>query len=273
MLLPEKIESSETKYKSKLEEFFSEIYDASLLPSHGIDHHKRVWYYAVEILNQLNDHGFKIEESLIDKLLITCFLHDSGMSVDPGFRHGMESRKICERFLSENNLSPDEFPDVLHAIEHHDNKEYTVINQPGDLLVILSVADDLDAFGFIGIYRYLEIYIKRNTPLQELGNLIIENSEKRLQNFLRTYKFTSALVDKHTKRYNIVFSFFDSYNQQVPFYKFENQLVSGYCGVAEIIRQILSSDKSEASFSLQINDHPDPVIQWFFAELKNELSE
>jgi len=56
MLLPEKIESSETKYKSKLEEFFIEIYDVLLLPSHGIDHHKRVWYYAVEILNQLNDH-------------------------------------------------------------------------------------------------------------------------------------------------------------------------------------------------------------------------
>ena len=26
---------------------------------------------------------------------------------------------------------------------------------------ILSVADDLDAFGFTGIYRYLEIYLTR----------------------------------------------------------------------------------------------------------------
>ena len=30
-----------------------------------------------------------------------------------------------------------------------------------DLLTVLSVADDLDAFGFTGIYRYSEIYLTR----------------------------------------------------------------------------------------------------------------
>jgi hypothetical protein len=29
------------------------------------------------------------------------------------------------------------------------------------MLTILSVADDLDAFGYIGIYRYIEIYLER----------------------------------------------------------------------------------------------------------------
>lgn len=273
MLLSEKIASSETKYKKILEEFFSRIYPDSFLPSHGIDHHRRVWYYAKEILNQLNDRAFEIDQSLTGKLIIASYLHDSGMAIDTGFRHGAESRKICERFISENNLSLFEFSEVLSAIENHDNKEYTAINQPEDLLTILSVADDLDAFGFIGIYRYLEIYILRKKPMLELGYMVIENCENRYQNFLRTYGFHSALVDKHTKKYYIISSFFNSYNQQVPCYKFDNQTASGYCGVAEVIMQMLKSNRLNAHFNFQVNDYPDPVIQWFFAELNNELNE
>ena len=273
MLLSEKIASSETKYKKILEEFFRGIFDISFLPSHGIDHHWRVWHYAKEILDQLADHGVEIGQALIDKLIITCFLHDSGMTVDPGFSHGTEGRKICERFLSENNLYADEFSDVLHAIENHDNKDYTGINKPGELLTILSVADDLDAFGFIGIYRYLEIYITRKKPLQELGYLIIENSENRFQHFLRTYGFYNALVGKHAKKYDIINSFFNSYNEQVSFYKFDNQFVAGYCGVAEIITRMLKSNQSFPDINSLVNDYSDPVIQWFFAELNNELSE
>jgi HD superfamily phosphodiesterase len=124
MLLPEKIAASEMKYKRLLEEFFRVTFDTSFLPSHGIDHHGRVWHYAKEILHSLNDHGFEIDQSLTHKLIIACFLHDSGMAVDPGFRHGIEGRKLCTDFLSENNLSEFEFSDVLHAIENHDNKEY-----------------------------------------------------------------------------------------------------------------------------------------------------
>jgi HD superfamily phosphodiesterase len=273
MLLSEKIASSETRYRNILEEFFRKVFIISILPSHGIDHHRRVWKYAKDILHQLNDHGFKIDESLTDKLIIACFLHDSGMSVDTGPRHGIEGSKICEKFLIENNLSSDAFSDVLQAIEQHDNKEYTFTNQPGDLRTILSVADDLDAFGFIGIYRFLEIYIIRVTAMQDIGNQIIENSENRFQNFLRTYGFTNELLDKHTKRYSIVCSFFNSYNQQVSWYKFDNQSISGHCGVAEIIKNAMKFRQSDAIVKFRVSDYPDPLIQWFFAELDHELSE
>ena len=273
MLLSEKITYSETKYKRILEEFFRRIFNVSFLDSHGIDHHRRVWQYAKEILDQLANHGIEIDQALVNKLIISCFLHDSGMAVDPGLRHGTEGRKICERFLSENNLYTDEFSDVLFAIEDHDNKDYTEINKPGELLIVLSVADDLDAFGFIGIYRYLEIYIMRNKQMNELGDLIIENSENRFQHFLRTYGFYSALVGKHAKRYDIINSFFNSYNEQASFYKFDNQLVAGYCGVAEVIMQMLKRNKSFSDINSLAHDYPDPVIQWFFAELNNELSE
>jgi HD superfamily phosphodiesterase len=272
MLHSEKIASSESKYMRILEEFFSSVFNSSLLPSHGIDHHKRVWYYAKEIMKDLDIYDFQLDKSLSDKLIIASFLHDSGMSVNRGFRHGIESRKICERFLKEKDLSPLEFSDVLDAIENHDNKEYAVIKKPGDLLTILSVADDLDAFGFIGIYRYLEIYLARNKPLIELGDLINENSEGRFQNFLRTFGFNTELVEKHSKRYEIISSFFNLYNQQVPSYKFDNQLTAGYCGVAEVLGQKLHSDISDIKFHIMVINHPDPVIQWFFSELNNELA-
>jgi hypothetical protein len=46
MDLPAIIESAEIQYKQILEDFFISFYDESLLPSHGIDHHRRVWAYA-----------------------------------------------------------------------------------------------------------------------------------------------------------------------------------------------------------------------------------
>lgn len=273
MLLSEKIASSEMRYKYLLEEFFMKVFDISVLPSHGIDHHRRVWEYAKTILHQLNDYGFKIDEPLTDKLIIACFLHDSGMSVDPGPRHGIEGRRVCGKFLSENDLSPNLFSDVLQAIEQHDNKDYTFTNQPEDLLTILSVADDLDAFGFIGIYRYLEIYITRGTVMQDIGLRVIENSETRFQNFLRTYGFMSELIEKQTRRYSILLSFFNSYEQQVTSYKFDNKSVCGHCGVAEIIENILKKRPPDANVTLDEIDYPDPVIQWYFAELDHELAE
>ena len=40
-------------------------------------------------------------------------------------------------------------------------KNIPVASKPNELLTILSVADDLDAFGFSGIFRYSEIYLIR----------------------------------------------------------------------------------------------------------------
>ena len=42
-------------------------------------------------------------------------------------------------------------------------------HQRMNLLTILSVADDLDAFGFIGIYRYSEIYLTRGIDPEKIG--------------------------------------------------------------------------------------------------------
>ena len=51
MNLTASIESAELKFKQILEDFFVSVYDEKNLLSHGIDHHRRVWNYARELLS------------------------------------------------------------------------------------------------------------------------------------------------------------------------------------------------------------------------------
>ncbi len=198
------INSAEELYKDLLESFFSGIYPLNKLMSHGLDHHKRVWGYAKELL-QYTDNPDKL---FIEKLIIACFLHDIGMSTDPGINHGFHSKKLTERFLSENNLRISDFQDVLEAIENHDNKDYDNSGAKTDLQTLLSVADDLDAFGYIGIYRYLEIYLERGVSQHLIGQVIRDNALKRFKNFELTFGKYPDLLEKHKNRYMILDNFF-----------------------------------------------------------------
>ena len=80
-------------------------------------------------------------------------------------------------------LMKNDYKDVLETIENHDNKDYPQAAEGiSALLNVLSVADDLDAFGFTGIYRYSEIYLARGINPLKLGNLIRENAAGRFEN-------------------------------------------------------------------------------------------
>jgi hypothetical protein len=266
------IESAEHKYMQILEEFFIGVYDEKSLPSHGIEHHRRVWSYSKELLS-LYDH-FKPENllQLPAKLIIASYLHDSGMSVEKGIRHGKHSRDLCIRFLNNNHLNENDFPDVLETIENHDRKDYPGNSEINDLLTILSVADDLDAFGFIGIYRYSEIYLTRGINPQEIGYLIKVNAGMRFDNFIKTFGFADSLISKHIIRYKILDDFFSEYNKQVKDYKFGGEYPSGYCGVLEILIDVVNNKiiledilKTPGKFSTG------QIIHWFFNGLANEL--
>jgi len=101
-----------------------------------------------------------------------------------------------------------DYQDLLSAIENHDNKDY---DDPGNndlLLTILSVADDLDAFGETGISRYLEIYQERGVEKFMVGQAIRENARKRFKNFERLYRKYPELIEKHRKRFLILDTFF-----------------------------------------------------------------
>ena len=129
----------------------------------------------------------------------------------------MESRKICKQYFDENKMKkPNQLEEILYAIEMHDDKDYKLNNNnPGSLLSILCNADDLDAFGKIGIIRYTEIYLLRGININELSQKVIENLDKRFLNFERTYQSFENLHQKHQKRYSITKEFFEQLSKEV----------------------------------------------------------
>jgi HD superfamily phosphodiesterase len=266
------IESAELQYKQILEGFFITIYDDKSLSSHGLEHHRRVWKYAREIIRLLAKKDLITDPDIIHKTLIACFLHDIGMSVDPGIKHGHYSMELCLDFLEKNHLEKSDYRDVLMAVENHDNKEYTTFTGKYDLLTILSVSDDLDAFGYIGIYRYSEIYLTRGIDLTEIGIMIIENAGKRFDNFTRTFGFSDELFQKHKKRYDILISFFNEYNRQLLSYKSGSHSPYGYCGVIGIIDNAVKNKTTLQSILMgPLRNSSDRIMIWFIEGLLSDL--
>ena len=181
------IESAELQFKQILEAFFIFVYDEKNLTSHGIDHHRRVWNYAKELTLILADRDLIRKTSFPAKLIIACYLHDIGMSVDPGPNHGLHSMNLCNQFLKKHHLAENDYRDVLSCINNHDKKVYSGETRLNYLLNILSIADDLDAFGFTGIFRYSEIYLTREINLSDIGYMIINNARKRFDNFAKSF--------------------------------------------------------------------------------------
>ncbi len=268
------IRDSEMKFRNKLEEYFIEVFGSTNLSSHDLDHHRSVWEYSKELMGL---HDFIMPEEynnyFVDKLLIASYLHDSGMSVDPGIRHGIHSRIFCERFLVQNLMKPADFEDLLDTIENHDRKEYRKDVKPPALLVYLSVADDLDALGYKGIYRYSEIYLKRNVDFSDLGWLVISNVKDRFDNFLTYFGKFPVLAEKHQKRLDTVLDFFETYNEESKNYNFGNETPAGTCGVVDIIGCSLNSKMPLGGlFELSKPFHKDQFISLFFDRLKGELA-
>jgi len=272
MNLTSRIESAEYQYKQILEDFFMSVYVENSPPSHGLEHHRRVWHYAKELILSVENLNVLTDQSLPENLLIACYLHDIGMSVDPGIKHGHHSRDLCITFLKKNHLDEGNYQQLLSAIENHDNKEYNTSSKQYDLLTVLSVADDLDAFGFIGIYRYSEIYLTRGINREEIGHLIIKNVTQRFDNFIKTFGSNESVVQKQSDRHKILKDFFINYNLHLQSYNFNTQYPSGYCGVIELLDKTIKAKTGLIELYLEVeNTSDDQVIRWFFSGLKSEL--
>jgi hypothetical protein len=266
------IESAELKFKQILEEYFMSVFDENSLFSHGLNHHRRVWNYAKELISIADYNYSDSEPSLPERLIIASYLHDSGMSVDPGIRHGIHSKDICLGFFRNYDLDEANYSDVLTAIENHDNKEYK--NPPGDsdLLTLLSVADDLDAYGYVGIYRYSEIYLKREIDTSDIGYLIRENAAKRFGNFRSKYESSGEFFTRHKLRYELLDNFFAEYNIQIGGYKFGSGKPNGYPGIIEMFREVINNERELE----ELIENPetfsyDQIMSGYFRCLNDEL--
>ena len=266
------IYSAEDQLRQILEEYFVTVYDTEFLSSHGLDHHRRVWFNARELLTSLDENHISPEALNPCELIVACYLHDIGMAVDHGIKHGRLSREICIRFLSYYHLNESEFSQALSAIEFHDDKEYRTKSAGYDLLKILSVADDLDAFGLTGVFRYAEIYLARGINPAELGRRVIDNARIRFENFTASFAFSEKLIQKHNRRYNDLLTFFNKFNEEAESYLFGGENPAGYCGVIDIFISMIHEKKSlKEILNRKEQFAGDDVMNTFFNRLSMEL--
>lgn len=209
------IQTAEKKWLVQLNNYCQKLFLNKKIISHDHTHHERVWEYSKEILYALNNK-YKIDFSIVESCLISSFFHDIGLTETINESHGKESRKICLQYFEDNNLNkPSNFEDILYAIEKHDDKDYKLKNKsPDSILSVLCNADDLDAFGKIGVIRYTEIYLLRGINIKNLPSLIIKNLDKRFLNFEKTYRAFSDLYIKHKNRYVITRIFFEALQKE-----------------------------------------------------------
>lgn len=219
------------------------------LPSHNQWHHARVWAHAKKLVFESAKQGVSITEKDIEQLIIAVFFHDQGMSETASKDHGKVSRKLCKAFIKDCGVPPPDFVDeVLDAIEHHDKKEYDAVNGKAfgfDLQKFVTIADDLDAFGIVGAYRYTEIYLLRKIKPEAMPEAILTNMAGRYNHFAGYFGQCQGLVKSTYQRYIVARNFFKDLNFQINQIGYSEDVFLGPIGVVNIIQtEILEGRKS-----------------------------
>ena len=271
---------AERKWLLPLEKHCSALFRDTFLPSHSAGHHRRVWENCKSILRETDSFNPCISEKLTEGLLVAAWFHDTGMAVDPGPSHGQHSRKLCEAYFEPGGVAaPVLLDEILDALENHDSKErmlYRTISaeEPPGILELLSVADDMDAFGITGIYRYTEIYLHRGMPLRELGIRILRNARLRFLNVDQCCRHCPALMDRIMLDFGILSSFFGLYNQQLAIPGEPENSREGHLGIVNHIRKYCIGESIHPSrlyeFSTKENQR---LLPRYFLDLKNELGD
>lgn len=236
-----KISSIEEKWLGTLYEQCRSHFQSIHLPSHDHFHHFRVWFYAKELILTLSGSGVEFPYELIEEIIFAVFFHDVGMSVTLDENHGKVSAGLFRDFISERSGQTEANQDEIYrAIVHHDLKNYENVlfeeafEKNNILSTVLNISDDLDAFGYKGIYRYLEIYLLRNIQPDLLANKVLPNLTRRFSNISFTLGKIASFVSIHQVRYQQTLDFFNDlrnsgYTQDGP--------LSGPAGLVKLIKE------------------------------------
>jgi len=275
-ILLEKINSSEQKWLRPLYSHTKKIFEQTHLPSHDAEHHLRVWLYCRGLIIELHKAGIKTTLDSIDNSIVACFFHDAGLTKDKGELHGMLGRQICEDFFRDNtDFHVPDLHEVLDAIEKHDDKQTMEIasSSPYSMKTtrrLVSAADDLDALGYIGVFRYIEIYSQRGVPDDEIPKKVMNNLRMRFSNFLTTYSGLHRFAEKQKIRYKETFDFFSELDalftakkeifdsQLTVFRLLKENIIQNNLGINETIEKVLQTNTK--GYAL-----------WYFSKLRNEL--
>ncbi len=216
------ISRAEEKWKTILEKEVATLFSEIWLPSHDLSHHKRVWLFTKELLVAFDKQDFEF----IEASMIAAYMHDTGLSVTLSPEHGQISSSLTKNLLDKYPLeNPFNKKELLEAVEKHDDKSYSNIkteqSSPG-LYEVLTIADDLDAFGALGLYRYFEIYALRKMPTDEIVQAIDKNIRKRYEFVSSNLTRFNAILEKQKKQLNIALYFLHSFTLREVDYMIEN---------------------------------------------------
>ncbi len=273
------ISEAEEKWLEILQSNAAETFSGTFLPSHDQDHHLRVWNFSKVLLQEIASLTSSITPGLVEGVMIASWFHDLGLVQSMKESHGALGKEMCAQFFHEEGRSlPSQFGEITGAIENHDSKEASIYDAflPGStpgILNILSIADDMDALGVIGIYRYAEIYLHRKVPIRELGIHILRNASLRFRNIYRSLSNCPSLADYSGKQFDTLLKFFNLYNQQMAAVKEPETVFWGHVGVVNHIRKFSTDRLVRPEAYLDVLDFPvaGKTVTTYFKKLKNEL--
>jgi HD superfamily phosphodiesterase len=268
------IHKTEEKWLHVLSECCRKQFSNTHLPSHDQSHHERVWKYAKLLLNQSVKQGNAFSETDIERLIIAVFFHDQGMSDTISKNHGEISRQLCKSFLNKSTLTLPPFAEkILEAVEKHDKKDYSD-KRDFDILSLLNLADDLDALGIIGAYRYIEINLLRKIKIEELPEHVLINMTARYQHFTRMFARDKSFIRSQNQRYLTAHNFFKDLAFQIKQLEYNPMFYLGPMGVINYIRNEIIQNKQ---IPIKLCDHvlsknQDFYCNHFFERLKKEMT-
>jgi len=249
--------SVENKIGEKLTHAVMEIFKNTCLPSHDISHHRRVWEYTKKILVGISKTGIEFKPAFIESLMIAVFFHDTGLTESFDSKHGEISSFLALKFLKDNPLSTQLYhKELINAIVMHDDKTYSSSTKgslKADIYRILTLADDLDALGALGLYRYFEIYFIRKIPAEKILASIITNIKSRFQFISNNLLFDEELLKNSEARYSIALSYLNQLNtSDICFLNYafkerpkEYNDILNYPGINSNIRNLIQSAINE----------------------------
>ena len=245
------------------------------LPSHDQWHHLRVWHFAKILIQTLHTEGISISDKDVEETIIAVFFHDQGMSRTMAKEHGFMSRQFCIDYFARNksnNYIPSE--NLLQAIEHHDMKDYenTLPIEKFELQKLLNIADDLDAFSYTGVYRYLEIYLMRNIAIELLPKMILDNLELRYKYLCQSFVYRKTFLAEQYNRFVIAKKFFENLAIQISENIDLSAEIDGPIGVVKIIRdEIIRMKVLPDKVRVLLNScNEDDYCRLFFLKLHRE---
>lgn len=212
------IHEVENKWLKITYDYIQKLFQNKHLPSHDHLHHQRVWNFACNLLISYSEkYNIRYSYNFLESLFFGCFFHDSGLTQSLQAEHGKLSVLIFNEFIREKQIPvSDYYNELTDAIERHDDKSYQQksYNKEKGLYQFLTVADDLDAFGALGLMRYLEIYSYRNITYDIIKDKINSNLVSRFSFVSDFLKFDQQIYTVHENRFKASILYLEKLNTE-----------------------------------------------------------